>query len=398
MRHEMAGFSANGDALALDRAPRIAFLFNAQAHQLLHGISIAESLARSWHIGVDIVSPSDQHLALAQRLTDKATHRLLRFENIGSPFLGTLANLRQSAIPPKALTLFHARRRLDQYTAIALPERTSTLLRRFGVTQPKLIHTDHGAGDRAVGYDPRIALFDFALLAGRKQERRMLDAGLIKSGHYAIVGYPKFDAADRLRSASWTPFADRRPIVLYNPHFSRELGSWWRHGPTIVDRVASDGRYNLIVAPHIRLCDDRKSRRRFEAALAPYADLPNVFVDTGSDRLIDMTYTSTADIYVGDVSSQIYEFLRTPRPALFVNSGRRDWRGDANYAHWALGPVIDEPTHIADAIANAIATHDAFTPAQHVAIRDTFDTDSTQRASDRAADAIAAFLNLQRVR
>ncbi len=374
----------------------IAFLFNAQAHQLLHGVTIAEQLAVDWRVRVDILSPSRGHLALARRLTRPASHDFLRFDRIGTPFSHGLGHLLQSSVPPKILTLFEARRRLNRYDAIAFPERTSTIIRRFGVTHPKLIHLDHGAGDRAAGFDPRIVRFDFALVAGEKQRRRMLDEGLIRADNHALVGYAKFDAADRARNAGWTPFAEPKPVILYNPHFSPELSSWRRFGAEIVRRIAQDGRFNLIVAPHVRLCDNRAARTAAARALAPYAGLPNVHVDLGSERSIDMSYTAMADIYVGDVSSQIYEFLRTPRPALFVNSNGRAWRDDPDHAHWRFGPVVDRVDDIVGAIDRAIATHGDYAEIQRAGFADTFDLRAGETHSARAAAAIAGFLKLER--
>jgi hypothetical protein len=54
-----------------------------------------------------------------------------------------------------------------------------------------------------------------------------------------------------------------------------------------------------------------------------------------------MTYTRAADIYLGDVSSQVYEFLRTPKPCLFLNSSDAAWCGDESFHHWLYGPVLD---------------------------------------------------------
>ena len=374
--------------------PRIAFLFNAQAHQILHGITIAERLALDWRVNVDILSAAPGHLALARSLTGAESHCLLRFDLIGTRALHRSAALMHRAVPPKLLTLWHARGRLDGYDAIALPERTSTIIRKFGVVRPRLIHLDHGAGDRAVGFDPRIALFDFALLAGRKHERRMLADRLIRPGAYAITGYAKFEAADRVREGGWRPFADDRPIILYNPHFCAELGSWTRHGAEIVRRIVEDGRFNLIVAPHVRLCDDRRRRAAVMQALAPYAGLANMLVDPGSARSIDMSYTMLADLYLGDVSSQIYEYLRTPRPCLFVDGTRRAWRDDPDYAHWHYGPVIDDIDGLIPAIADAVARHPAYLAAQRQGMADTFDLQAGGGDSARAAAAIAGFMRL----
>ena len=375
--------------------PRIAFLFNAQAHQIFHGITVAEQLSLGWRANVDILSASSTHLALARRLTHPDSHCLLRFDLIGPSALRAVAAATGSVVPPKLLTLFAARHQLDGYDAIALPERTSTIMRGLGVRKPRLIHLDHGAGDRAVGFDPRIARFDFALVAGEKQRRRMLADGLIRTDGHAVVGYPKFDAADRSRRDGWTPFDDERPIILYNPHFSKALGSWHDHGAEIARRIAEDGRFNLIVAPHVRMCDSRKRRASFLRALAPIRDLPNVHIDPGSDRSIDMSYTTMADLYLGDVSSQIYEFLRRPRPCLFFNGNGRSWRGDPDHAHWRFGPVVENAALILRAIDYAIDSHPNFSAGQRQGFIDTFDLDERESHSRRAATAIAAFLRLQ---
>jgi len=382
-------------AMVVAPLPRIAFLFNAQAHQMLHGITVAEQLALGWQANVDILSAAPGHLALARRLTSAESHCLMRLDLIGSDVLRRTARAIGSVVPPKLLTLIEARRRLDGYDAIALPERTSTIMRSLGVDRPRLIHLDHGAGDRAAGFDPRIARFDFALVAGEKGRRRMLADGLIRPGEHAVVGYPKFEAADRARDHGWTPFADNRPIILYNPHFSAKLGSWHGHGAEIARRIAEDGRFNLIVAPHVRMCDNRRRRAAFMRALAPFAGLHNVHIDPGSERSIDMSYTSMADVYLGDVSSQIYEFLRNPRPCLFINGDRRDWYDDPDHAHWRYGPVLEDVGLVVPAIDHAIETHGDFLAEQKRGFVDTFDLDADGGPSRRAAAAIAAYLDLQ---
>nr|WP_053000281.1 hypothetical protein [Sphingomonas sp. Y57] len=394
---EVATPVARSGARRADRmeTPRIAFFFNAQPHQLLHGITTAEELALGWRTQVDILSSTSVNLDLAQAAVLPDNRRRLHFEQVGSPLVRALPVRLGRIVPPKLLTLLAIRRRMNGYDAIALPERTSILLRSLGVTRPRFIHIDHGAGDRAAGFDPRIARFDFALMAGEKQRRRMLAEGLVREASSAVVGYPKFDAADRLRDSSWTPFTNERPIILYNPHFSPTLGSWRDHGFELVRRIAEADRYNLIIAPHIRLCDTRAGRAAAEATFGPFAIWPHVHVDYGSERSIDMTYTSMADIYLGDVSSQVYEFLRRPRPCLFVNSDGRMWEGDPNHDHWRFGPVIDDAEQVVQAIEQAVATHRRYATIQTAAFRDTFDLRDGECHSRRAAAAIAGFLGLE---
>ena len=71
--------------------------------------------------------------------------------------------------------------------------------------------------DRAITFDARDRHFHFALVAGEKSEQRMLDAGTIRPGHYAVNGYVKMDLMRRLqtsRAASSARTVIRRPARL----------------------------------------------------------------------------------------------------------------------------------------------------------------------------------------
>src|SRR3546814_7435043 len=87
-------------------------------------------------------------------------------------------------------------------------------------------------------------------------------------------------------------------------------------------------------------------------------------IDLASDRLFDMSYTSGADIYLGDVSSQVYEFLATPRPCLFLNAHQVDWVGDPDYLFWTLGDVVDDLARLPDALERAPVRHPLYADAQ----------------------------------
>jgi hypothetical protein len=273
---------------------------------------------------------------------------------------------------------------------IVAPERTSLLLKSLGLRRQLFVHTDHGAGDRAVGYEERISQFDLVLLAGEKQRERMAAAGLIREGDYAVVGYPKFELVDRLDPPVPSLFAEARPTVLYNPHFSSALGSWDRFGEAVLEEFAASADYNLIFAPHVRLFDGAPARAR--RAAERFAGAPNIHVDLGSDRCCDMTYTRMADVYLGDVSSQVYEFLRLPRPCLFLDAHGIDWPGDENYAHWAFGPVVHSPAGLCAAVGHARASHPDFRAVQVHGFARTFDLGAS--ASERAAAAILARVRL----
>ena len=106
-----------------------------------------------------------------------------------------------------------------------------------------------------------------------------------------------------------------------------------------------------------------------------------------------MSYTEAADIYLGDVSSQIYEFLLRPRPCLFLNSHRAHYRDDPDFAHWAAGQVIDDSSSLGGALASAAHGSNPFLATQQAMFARSIDLQSTS-SSDRAAGAILTFLGI----
>jgi CDP-glycerol glycerophosphotransferase (TagB/SpsB family) len=104
-----------------------------------------------------------------------------------------------------------------------------------------------------------------------------------------------------------------------------------------------------------------------------------------------MSYTRAADIYVADISSQIYEFLIEPRPCIFLNPHRIAWETNPSYAHWHLGDVITEPEQLMPAIRAAKARHPIYLERQ-VAMAAASLGDRSPGASRRAAKAIMEFL------
>ena len=156
--------------------------------------------------------------------------------------------------------------------------------------------------------------------------------------------------------------------------------------------------YNLIFAPHVMLFLRRVHVSSEWFAARFRRDLPkkflncsNILIDIGSAASLNMTYTLAADIYIGDASSQVYEFLVRPRPCIFMNSHQASWRGDPNYMFWNFGPVIDDVNDLDKCLRNSQQDHARYKPVQEEKVKSTFDQQETP-ASARAAAAIASFL------
>jgi hypothetical protein len=256
-----------------------------------------------------------------------------------------------------------------------------------------LIHIPHGAGDRAAGFDQRISQFDFVITAGVKDARRMLAERLTRPGSYAISGYVKRDLIHRLDRKPPALFPNPRPVVLYNAHFDARVSSWSAWAREVIRSFAAQDRFNLVVAPHIKLFADRprSARRTWERRAVP----GKILVDLESDRSIDMTYTASADVYLGDASSQAYEFAMRPRPCVFLNDRAVRWRGDPSYRHWRMGEVVDRIEALMPAVSRASEEFPKYRGTQEVFVLEAlgkFDG----RAPRRAARAIAEYLDAPR--
>ncbi|MDB5968154.1 MAG: hypothetical protein JWQ90_604 [Hydrocarboniphaga sp.] len=368
---------------------RVVFPYLAQAHQLLHSLPIAAAIAaRHPRVEVHVSAASPALLDFARRLVVRnAPAARIAFDLLPlgpGDALRLAAGLGKSHF--KQYTLLRNRGYFAGFDAVVTPERTSLFLRRIGV-KARLIWTRHGAGDREIGFADDVRDFDFVLMAGRKVEQRLLAGGLIRPGHYVSGVYAKFDWAQS--AAGEALFDNTRPTVLYNPHFRPGLSSWPRFGRAVLDAFAAGGRYNLVFAPHVRLFDPPTAADYL--AFEPYQALPHMRIDLGSERSIDMSYTRAADLYLGDVSSQLAEFLSRPRPCLFLDAHATAWRDDPNYRFWALGPVLTSVAGIEHELDRAIAHHSDHAAAQRLYVDETFELEPGPSAP-RGADAIVGFL------
>lgn len=380
---------------------RIGFLLNHdQLHQVAHSLPVALALIEG-HADVEIVVATTNPRLTAEvaRIAARRGIAVPVVElTLTRPLTRALAATLDWALPITKLGIYRDNlaffRNLD---ALVVAEKTSLLLkRRYGLDLP-IIHTRHGAGDRAIGFNRQSARFDHVLVSGAKVRERLAGDAGVAADRMSVVGYPKFDLLPD--PAPRLPFqANGKPTVLYNPHPSPHLSSWYEHGRAVLDHFLHDDRYNLIFAPHVMLFHrklvvtiDKLRIDRPGTIERKYFDAPNIHIDLGSTASTDMTYTAAADLYLGDVSSQVYEFLHRPRPCLFLNSHGTAWRDDRNYAHWQAGEVIGAPDALGAALDRAFASHERFLPVQRQLFQRSFDL-TAERSADRAARAIVGVI------
>jgi hypothetical protein len=384
---------------------RIGFLFNHdQVHQVAHSLPIALALARA---GVD----AEIVIAVASRRLAAEVIRLgggligpmiglveLKLEKRSSRLAQAML---EDVLPAAKLLLY--RDNLDFFRTLdvlVVAEKTSLVLKtRYGLDHLRIVHTRHGAGDRAVGFDRASAGFDHVLVSGRKIRDRLVAEAGVDPRTISIIGYPKFDLTP---PAAVHPLVDDgRPVVLYNPHVSPHLSSWFAMGRQVLDWFAEHDDHHLIFAPHVMLFErpftlsiDRLRLDRPGRIEERYLRAPNIHIDLGSRASTTMAYTNRADIYLGDASSQVYEFLLKPRPCIFLNPHRLSWRGDPNFAHWQAGRVIEATAELDTALAHAHSDHAAtYRDVQEALFDASFDL-TEEPSSRRAARALARFAGL----
>ena len=381
----------------------IGFLFNHHGgHQVAHALPVALALLRrgtNAKVSVLVSEGCEGEVRRMAAATSGPAPEIVRLRPPSG--LARAANRASGrSIPADIISTLH--RNLDRFRALdalVVPEKTSLMLKSlFGLKSLKLVHTRHGAGDRAIGFDKASGKFDLVLLSGEKIRDRLAEADLLKDDGHAIVGYPKFDTAPPKHPRL---FPKDKPTVLYNPHPSPALSSWYRMGPQILDRFAKSERYNLIFAPHVMLF-----KKRITASLSPFAlgwnagpradhyEHDHMLIDTGSPASLDMTYTDAADIYIGDASSQVYEFIRRPRPCFFLNPRNHVWQGNPDFAHWRAGHVLDSIDQLDAALAEVPRLTPAMRERQESLFNYSFDLQE-RPSSERAAEAILDYMARQ---
>lgn len=255
----------------------------------------------------------------------------------------------------------------------------------------KYICTFHGAGDSKVGFDRRFSEYDLLLVSGEELVHRLKSTGLLHDRNKAnVIGYMKLELP--YESHFKLPFKNINPVVLYNPHHEKSLSSWWLDGEGVLQWFKDNPNYNLIFAPHIKVFNGI-----FPGVLEKYKGFENIFIDVNSDHLFDATYTRMADVYLGDLSSQVYEFLYFKEsPCIFINSHKVEgWQSNLEYQMWQLGEVVNDLSELPVAVSNCFAVHSSFNDRQANIKKLKFSIDPGTSASLRGALAISDFLKVK---
>jgi hypothetical protein len=371
---------------------RVAFNLIGGSHQFLHIVPVAVELAKMPGFEVQAYVSEAGDATLLAEMVEALGGPPLTIKVMTLPhWLSWVGSLKPRWKSLKLPRLLYWGREMCRADAVVTAERTSTILKKIPGLNPILIHIPHGAGDRAKGFEKRFSIFDYVIVAGSKDRDRLIAQGLLKPDQCATSGYIKLAALARINADKPKRLFDNdRPTILYNAHFDPVLSSWTGSAQAVIDWVKASERYNLIVAPHIRLFEGATEEQR--AKWTSQAKEGQIIIDLGSERSIDATYVRAADIYLGDVSSQVYEFIAEPRPCVFINSHSAAWRDNPDYRMWQFGEVIASGLELAAVIDRASACHQQFDAIQEE-LGEAAMGDASAYAPQKAAELIADFVN-----
>lgn len=374
----------------MSKPSRVAFLFLGETLLIPHLYPIVEALAaEAPDLLIDCWVSTSVHEGLLARWLAEAgidaarvrvrrapgfrSHpQLVHGENPPLPAkLPMLARLAPWLLPARVVVC-------AEQTSLWLPNALPFLPMRF-------IMTAHGAGSVSNRKDGRRRRAYRLFLSSDREADELAVTGKDRA-RMVTTGYVK--AAFTHRTPAQALFAERRPIILYTPHWQRHRSSWWAWGREIVAMLSQQDRYNVILAPHQRLVEKDPSIR---AVLDDAARLPHVHADLDSFAMVDGSYTAAADLYLGDTSSQVGEFLMRPRPCVFLNPDRIDWRATDDHGFWECGEVVDALPDLAGALDRAFADQPRYLDAQRRYVEEVVG-DVSPDSARRAARAVIAAL------
>lgn len=379
---------------------KVGFVLNHyDVHQVPHMVPYAFELSRLYqNLEVSVLCSTVAEMKFAQEIGEGYAGHRCKIVQLDVPNFVELVDpvLSKIVFARKHFALSHNVELLSKFDVLVVPEITSLKLKKKnGFDKVKMVFTHHGAGDRLVGtLDKKISEFDLTFVPGEKYADRLLEMGLVTKDKLVVCGYPKFEAMERLGIKKRKFFKNDRPVVIYNPHHTKSQSSWHKMGCDILDYFYESNDYNLIFAPHTMLF--KRAWSKGGTLPSRYKSSENVLIDTGSRALSDMTYLRASDIYLGDASSQVYEFLEGPRPCVFLNAHHTNWQNDPHYRHWTFGPVVDDIAKLDAALGEIETGHKKYISTQLDSIEYTFSS-SDVSVGVRGATAIAQMLGISPV-
>jgi hypothetical protein len=369
---------------------KIGFIYFDNIHHIPHFFSVFAELYKLGKYDVKIITYKAAHSYLKSLLDLYEIPYSVIFEAPTYAYRTILNKIRPHKRERESMhfLLKYNRNFLFSHDALVFNSAKHYLLKRHQKKNntTKFLFLDHGAGDRNYIYNEKITDFDLVAIAGKKVYDMCVSSADFSKTNIKVCGYQKFDVAKK-ENSNIKLFNNNKITVVYNPHFVKELSSFYKLGNQVLEFFYNNDNYNLIFAPHINVFNQRGFLNK-EDFDNKYLNAPNIIVDFGSVKSINMAYTINADVYLGDVSSQVYEFLLKPRPCIFINAHNVNWKGNDYYRSWSLGKVITSVDELTSVLATIDVWQKEFKENQKQIANYVFSLDNKEAASKRIVNEI----------
>ena len=375
---------------------RIVFPFLYGLHQLYHSATTAMILSEfDKDIEVICISCNKEHTDILKKTKSYYHQSNTKILELPQTFRYKYLNFKKKRYPSVNAMVKKGKKYFNKADIIVTTSHgTVKMFKKFGITAPKFIYQYHGVGDRKYGFDPEFSNYDMVLVGGAYHKKRLISEKIVTSDKIKVVGYPKFDYPIDEKNIKIQLFKNNNPIILYSPHWEPEFTSYKKFAKDILEYFTKNKNYNLIFAPHILLAH-WKVHNKYNTNFDSH-NSDNIIIDFGSNYSTDGTYIAISDIYIGDVSSMVYEFIaKKQRPCIFLNAHNANWKNNPDYNFWKYGPVIDNFSNFENALNNAI-TDKRYLSIQKEKIK-SYISVTDEKPSLRAAKAILEFIGRDKI-
>ncbi|MGB5981877.1 MAG: hypothetical protein WBG46_07000 [Nonlabens sp.] len=370
----------------MDDKKRIAFIYLEESHHLYHFISVAALLSNNHQVDILTYEMED---GLIDSLLELFPKNLVTVKRLKTSWFRRFTDrLKARKLPRKGFWYKkNAALILKSYDAVVFSDyHHQKLLKLRNGKHPYFIKFSHGILGRNYAIKKDLRDFDLHLYIGLNMKIRLESAGFYLN--HVIAGLPKLDVVKKLAHKSI--FSNSKPTVLYTPHFSKPHSSWHEQGIHIIDYFARQNNYNLIFAPHVNLFN-KTDVAEDPTFLKKFEDIDHIHIDLGSRKSVEMAYIEEADIYLGDGSSQVLEFILKPRPCIFFNATGSD-EALKEFEFWELGQVVSDVSDLDEALKGAKSNLNNKIEIQQQANKVNVYEEIGSTASERYALAIEKFL------
>lgn len=230
-------------------------------------------------------------------------------------------------------------------------------LQQYKLCDSFVIFTRHGVGDRAFTFHKDLYEYDCVFIPSKKMYDQFKELSILeKLKSYLQIDYCKFDYLFYNPKEKLNIFNNDLPVILYNPHYNKKISSFYRDAEKIVNTILESKKYNIILSPHPLI----NKWYFLERIKLHFPKSERLFKDWSSIHKVNFDYMKIADIYLGDVSSSIYEWLYFNKPMIFYNSHNVDWKKNPYYRFWNLGYVVNNIEELMEYLDMPINDPDPF--------------------------------------